>query len=353
MSILLTGGAGYIGAHCCVSLLDAGHDVIVLDDFSNATPVVFDRIEAVTGKRPTVITGDIRDSEILDTLFTTHSIDAVIHMAGLKAVGESVQKPLLYYAVNVEGSRTLIAACLKHSVHHFIFSSSATVYGDPDYLPLDEAHTLRTASPYGETKRVVEDMLRAVTQANPDFNIGILRYFNPIGAHDSGLIGEDPQGYPNNLLPFVAQVAIGHRPHVNVYGDDYPTPDGTGVRDYIHVMDLARAHKKTLDYMQARSTSVTLNLGTGEGSSVLEVIEAFRVASGQPIPIKMAPKRAGDVPAYYTTPAKAKALIDWETRYDLAKMCEDHWRWQKQNPNGYKGPAPKSEAVNTPQQDKP
>lgn len=334
-TILVTGGAGYIGSHLCVCLIEAGYDVVVLDNHSNSFPIVMERVETIAGRKPTHIQGDVRDKAVLEKIFARHDIKAIVHMAGLKAVGESVTKPLVYYANNVEGARVTLETALEHGVHNMLFSSSATVYGTPHYLPLDEKHPLQTTNPYGETKRVVDEMLSAVSRAVPVFNAGILRYFNPIGAHSSGLIGEDPRDTPNNLLPYVAQVAIGRREYVSVYGNDYDTPDGTGVRDYIHVMDLARAHVSALSYMLRAEETFTVNLGTGRGYSVLDVIEVFKTVSGQDIPYRTAPRRAGDVASCYTDASVAERLLGWRAQHDLTRMCEDHWRWQSRNPQGY------------------
>ena len=339
--ILVTGGAGYIGSHTCVELLQAGHDVTVFDNFSNSHPESLDRVQRITGKRLQVIRGDIRDRAALVTALRDSGAHSVIHFAGLKAVGESVQQPLSYYDNNVVGSLRLLEAMGLCGIKTLVFSSSATVYGDPQRLPLDEDHPLSATNPYGQTKLTVEHMLRDVQRSDASWRIGILRYFNPVGAHTSGLIGEDPQGMPNNLMPFVAQVAVGHRPHLNVFGDDYPTPDGTGVRDYIHVVDLALGHLKALVALGrlAQATEcMTVNLGTGKGYSVLDIVRAFERASGKQVPYKVAPRRSGDVAACYADPGKAAAHLGWRAERGLADMCADAWRWQSLNPHGYHPP---------------
>ncbi len=339
--ILVTGGAGYIGSHTCVELLQAGHDVTVFDNFSNSHPESLERVQRITGKRPNLIRGDIRDQAALVTALRDSGARAVIHFAGLKAVGESVQQPLSYYDNNVVGSLRLLAAMRICDVKTLVFSSSATVYGDPQRLPLTEDHPLSATNPYGQTKLTVEHMLRDVQRSDASWRIGILRYFNPVGAHASGLIGEDPQGTPNNLMPFVAQVAVGRRPYLNVFGDDYPTPDGTGVRDYIHVVDLAIGHLKTLAALwrwTQPAECMTVNLGTGKGYSVLEIVRAFEQASGKKVPYKVAPRRSGDVAACYADPGKAAALLGWKAERGLQEMCTDAWRWQSLHPHGYHPP---------------
>ncbi len=336
--ILVTGGAGYIGSHTCVELLQAGHDITVFDNFCNSHPESLERVQRITGKRFRLIRGDIRDRAALVTALRGSGAEAVIHFAGLKAVGESVQQPLSYYDNNVVGSLHLVEAMGICGVKTLVFSSSATVYGDPQRLPLTEDHPLSATNPYGQTKLTVEQMLRDLQRSDTSWRIGILRYFNPVGAHASGLIGEDPQGTPNNLMPFVAQVAVGLRPHLNVFGDDYATPDGTGVRDYIHVVDLAIGHLKALDAL-GRSTHaaecLTVNLGTGTGYSVLEIVRAFERASGKQTAYTIAPRRPGDVAACYADPGKAAALLGWRAERSLADMCADAWRWQSLNPQGY------------------
>ena len=332
MKILITGGAGYIGSHTCVELLHAGHKIVVFDNFSNSIPEALKRIEKITHKPITFIEGDVRDEEALEKALL--GCDAVIHFAGLKAVGESVEKPLEYYNNNVHGTLCLLRVMKKMGIKKLIFSSSATVYGDPEFLPLTEEHSLRTTNPYGHTKLVVEDILRALHTSDTSWSIAILRYFNPVGAHESGLIGEDPQGIPNNLMPYIAQVAVGRRESVNVFGNDYDTPDGTGVRDYIHVVDLALGHLQALDILDTPQCTA-INLGTGKGYSVLDVIHAFEKASGKKVPYTIAPRRAGDIAACYAESSKAKSLLGWRAKYDLAKMCESSWNFQLQNPKGY------------------
>jgi len=334
MNILVTGGAGYIGSHTCVELLAAGHTIVVFDNFSNSHPESLARIERITGQKPILVEGDIRDQAAIEQALRHYQCDAVIHFAGLKAVGESVEKPLAYYDCNVIGTHRLLAAMQGCGVRTLVFSSSATVYGEPQRLPLTEDHPLSATNPYGRSKLFIEDMLRDVYRADPTWRIAILRYFNPVGAHESGLIGENPQGIPNNLMPFVAQVAVGRRDFLNVWGNDYPTVDGTGVRDYIHVVDLALGHLKALQRLDTPQCS-EINLGTGNGYSVLEVVKAFEQASGQAIPYRISPRRAGDVAACYADPARAARQLDWRAQRGIEVMCRDHWNWQKQNPNGY------------------
>ena len=333
--ILVTGGAGYIGSHTCVELLNAGFDVTVFDNFCNSQPEALVRVARITGKTPKLVNGDIRSREALASALRHSGASAVIHFAGLKAVGESVQQPLAYYDNNVVGTVRLLEAMGECGVKTLVFSSSATVYGDPQRLPLSEDHPLSATNPYGQTKLVIEDMLRALHKSDPAWRIGILRYFNPAGAHESGLIGEDPQGMPNNLLPFVAQVAVGRREYLNVWGDDYDTPDGTGVRDYIHVVDLARGHLKALERLEKHAECLCVNLGTGRGYSVLDMVRAFEKASGKSVPFKIAPRRAGDIASCYADPATALATLGWRAERDLQAMCTDAWRWQSNNPNGY------------------
>lgn len=334
MNILVTGGAGYIGSHTCVELINAGHTVIAFDNFCNSHPEVFRRIEKITGKEVVFVHGDIRDRAMLEVALRENQCDAVIHFAGLKAVGESVEKPLHYYDNNVVGTMRLLEAMQAANVTTLVFSSSATVYGDPQFLPITEGHPLAASNPYGRTKIIIEDMLRDFHRAQPEWRIALLRYFNPVGAHESGHIGEDPRGIPNNLMPFVAQVAVGSRSGLNIWGDDYPTPDGTGIRDYIHVVDLALGHLRALEYL-SEPQCFAVNLGTGRGYSVLEVVRAFEVASGRAVPFRMAPRRPGDIAACYADPARAKALLGWEASRTLHEMCEDTWRWQQSNPAGY------------------
>ncbi len=333
--IFVTGGAGYIGAHTCVELLLAGHEVTVFDNFCNSQPEALARVQRITGKIPTLMQGDIRNSQALETALRQSGATAVIHFAGLEAVGESVQNPLDYYDNNVAGTLSLLRAMAACGVRTLVFSSSATVYGDPQRLPLTEDAPLSATNPYGQTKLVIENMLRDLYRSDPLWRIGILRYFNPVGAHASGLIGEDPKGAPNNLLPFVAQVAVGRRAFLNVWGDDYDTPDGTGVRDYIHVVDLALGHIQALARLQQQPQCVAINLGTGVGYSVLDMVRAFEQASGRPVPYQVAPRRAGDIASGYADPAQALALLGWRAERGLQTMCADAWRWQNGNPNGY------------------
>ena len=333
--ILVTGGAGYIGSHTVVQLIAAGHDLVILDNFSNSSPKVLDRIFAISGSRPQVIEGDIRDPALLKRIFSEYPIDAVIHFAGLKAVGESVAQPIRYFDNNVVGSLRLFEAMAEANVKTLVFSSSATVYGDPHTVPICESFPLRATNPYGRTKLHIEEMLRDISHADPAWRIALLRYFNPVGAHPSGLIGEDPQDIPNNLMPYVAQVAVGRRSQLGVFGNDYPTPDGTGVRDYIHVVDLARGHLAALDALERAEALITVNLGTGRGYSVLDVVSAFERASGKPVPYQILPRRAGDVASCFADPALAFESLGWSAEFDLDDMCRDSWRWQEGNPQGY------------------
>jgi UDP-glucose 4-epimerase len=332
--ILVTGGAGYIGSHTCVALLAAGEDVVVFDNFSNSSPVAIERVRQISGKSVAVVEGDIRDQAALEKVLTQYGCTAVMHFAGLKSVQESVAGPLDYYDQNLIGSHRLLRAMQKAGVKRIVFSSSATVYGVPEFLPCTEDHPLKAINPYGRTKLMIEDMLRDLHASDPNWGIGLLRYFNPVGAHESGLIGEDPKGVPNNLVPFVAQVAIGRRERLNVWGDDYDTPDGTGVRDYLHVMDLASGHVSALKLLDSPKC-FAVNLGTGAGSSVLEVISAFEAASGKPIPYDIKPRRPGDIDACYAATDYAAELMGWKATRSLETMCADHWRWQSRNPNGY------------------
>ena len=333
--IFVTGGAGYIGSHTCVELLNAGHQVTVFDNFCNSQPESLQRVERITGKKLTLVQGDVRDTAALLSALRTSGASAVIHFAGLKAVGESMQDPLAYYDNNAVGTLRLLQAMQQCGLSTLVFSSSATVYGDPHFLPLTESHPLAATNPYGRTKLLIEEMLRDLYRSEPAWRISILRYFNPVGAHASGLIGEDPQGVPNNLLPFVAQVAVGRRPFLNVWGNDYATPDGTGVRDYIHVVDLALGHLKALERLRAHAQCQAINLGTGVGYSVLEMVRAFERSSGKPVPYQVAARRAGDIAACYADPAQALALLGWRAERGLQAMCDDTWRWQSANPNGY------------------
>lgn len=335
--ILVTGGAGYIGSHTCLELLNAGNEVVVLDNFANSSRKSLERVQRISNRQLTVVEGDIRDQATIEKVLRDFGCTAVVHFAGLKAVLDSVKSPLDYYDNNVIGSQRLLQAMQTCGVKRIIFSSSATVYGDPKFLPYTEDHPLNPVNPYGRTKLVVEDMLRDQFASDPTWSVGILRYFNPIGAHESGLIGEDPRGVPNNLLPFVAQVAVGRRERLNVWGSDYDTPDGTGVRDYIHVVDLAQGHVAALASLD-RPACFTVNLGTGKGHSVLEVVRAFEQASGKTIPYDLRPRRSGDVASCYAaTDLAAKHLGGWRATRDLQTMCRDHWRWQSQNPSGYDG----------------
>lgn len=335
-TVLVTGGAGYIGSHACVALMDAGFDVVVLDNLCNSSPVALQRLQYLCGRSPAFVHGDVRDRGCLDMIFKSHAVIAVLHFAGLKAVGESVEMPLEYYDNNVTGSLVLLAAMREAGVRNLVFSSSATVYGDPVTVPIREEFALAPTSPYGRTKRMVEDILSDWQHANPDWSIGCLRYFNPVGAHPSGRIGEDPQGFPNNLMPFVAQVAVGQREKLLVFGNDYATPDGTGVRDYIHVMDLVEGHVVALEYICRERGLHTINLGTGNGVSVLEMVEAFERASGRPVPYEIVGRRPGDIAACWADPGLARQLLNWRASRDLAQMCEDVWRWQSANPTGYR-----------------
>lgn len=334
MKVFVTGGAGYIGSHTCVELLAAGHDVVVLDNFCNSHLEALHRVERIAGKKLTIVKEDVRNPAAIESAMKDHGCEAVIHFAGLKAVGESVAKPLKYYDNNVVGTLRLLTAMQNCGVDTLVFSSSATVYGEPQHLPLKEDHPLSTTNPYGRSKLMIEEMLRDLYQANPQFRIAILRYFNPVGAHDSGLIGEDPQGIPNNLMPFVAQVAVGRREYLNVWGSDYPTHDGTGVRDYIHVVDLALGHLSALDYLTTPQC-IAVNLGTGTGHSVLEVVKAFEKASNQRVAYQLAARRAGDVATCYADPTLAEKVLGWKAQRDLAAMCRDHWHWQQRNPHGF------------------
>jgi len=337
MKVLLTGGAGYIGSHTAVELLAKGYEVVIYDNFSNSSAVSVQRIEEITGRTVPVVQGDVRNQLALEQALRMHAIDSVVHFAGKKAVGESVAQPIDYYDNNVNGTLVLIRAMQTVGLKRLVFSSSATVYGDPQYLPLDEKHPLSATNPYGRSKLMVEEVLSDLYRADPTWSLAVLRYFNPIGAHESGLMGEDPAGIPNNLLPFVAQVAVGKRACVNVFGSDYSTVDGTGVRDYIHVVDLERGHVCALEQLhkQAHPEHWVVNLGTGRGYSVLEVIGAFEQASGQKVPYALAPRRPGDIASCYAQTDKARDLLGWHAQFDIAKMCTDTWRWQSQNPNGY------------------
>ena len=333
-SILVTGGAGYIGSHTVVELLGAGHEVTVVDNFCNSAPAVPERIARIAGRMPVFVKADVRDRAALQSLFQARHYDAVIHFAGLKAVGESVAEPLRYYDNNVGGSLTLFETMAQYGLRTVVFSSSATVYGDPASVPIREDFPVAPTNPYGRSKLMVEDILREAAAADPRWRVALLRYFNPVGAHASGLIGEDPNGVPNNLMPFISQVAVGRREALSVWGDDYPTPDGTGVRDYIHVVDLARGHLAALGHMPD-SGVLTANLGTGRGYSVLEMVRAFEQASGRKVAYRIAARRPGDVAACYADPSLAAERLGWRAQLDLSRMCADTWRWQSQNPQGY------------------
>ena len=335
LKVLLTGGAGYIGSHTAVECLAAGHAVVVLDNLSNSNVKSLERVGQIAGRQVDFVQGDIRDRAALRALFARHAIDAVVHFAGLKAVGESVDKPLLYYDNNIAGSIALFEVMAESGVKSVVFSSSATVYGDPATVPITEDFPLSATNPYGRSKLFIEEMLRDIARVDEGWNIALLRYFNPVGAHESGLIGEDPRGIPNNLMPYVAQVAVGRRPHLNVFGGDYPTPDGTGVRDYIHVVDLARGHVAALNRLQHHGGLHTWNLGTGRGVSVLDMVRAFETASGKKVPYAIVDRRPGDVAQCWADPARAAHDLGWRAVYDLPRMCADAWRWQSGNPEGY------------------
>ena len=337
-TVLVTGGAGYIGSHTTLALLQAGFDVVVLDNLCNASVESLRRVDQLAGRAPVFVQGDIRDRALLDQLLAQHSVQAVLHFAGLKAVGESVAQPLAYYSNNVGGTVNLCQAMAAAGVFTLVFSSSATVYGDPAIVPITEDQTVgHTTNPYGRSKYMVEQVLGDMAASDPRWRVALLRYFNPVGAHDSGQIGEDPNGIPNNLLPFVAQVAVGQRPELAVFGHDYPTMDGTGVRDYIHVVDLAEGHLAALKAMPSHNGIDVWNLGTGQGYSVLQVVHAFEAASGRPVPYRLAPRRPGDIAICYADPAKASIELGWIAHRDLHTMMLDAWRWQSQNPDGYRG----------------
>lgn len=336
MNILVTGGAGYIGSHTTIELINEGYEVIIADNLCNSSSIVIDRIEEITGKKVKFYEIDTRDQKKLRKIFEENKIDAVIHFAALKAVGESVEKPLDYYNNNLVNTITVLELMREFGVDKFVFSSSATVYGSPKSCPIKEDFPLSTTNPYGNTKLMIEDILRDICKVNKDFNVAILRYFNPIGAHESGLIGEEPNGIPNNLMPYITKVAIGQLKELSVFGDDYDTPDGTGVRDYIHVVDLAIGHVKALEKLNQNPGLVTYNLGTGRGYSVLDLVKAFENASGVKIPYKIVGRRAGDIAMCYADPTKAEKELGWLAKYDVNKMCKDSWNWQSKNPNGYK-----------------
>ena len=335
MKVLVTGGAGYIGSHTCVELLSSGYEVIIVDNLNNSREESIKRIEEITGNEVSFYKVDLLDRSGLERVFQQTTVDAVIHFAGLKAVGESVDKPLAYYKNNVNGSLVLFEVMAVHGVKNLVFSSSATVYGDPASLPITEEFPLQASNPYGWCKIMIEQILRDLYSADPSLNIALLRYFNPVGAHPSGRIGEDPKDIPNNLVPYVSQVAVGKLEELQVFGNDYPTIDGTGVRDYIHVMDLAAGHIKALEKLASNPGLVTYNLGTGRGYSVLEMVKAFEKASGKKIPYKIVARRAGDIASCYADPSKAEREMSWKATRGIDEMCEDTWRWQSMNPNGY------------------
>lgn len=335
MAILVTGGAGYIGSHTCVELLNAGYEVVVVDNLCNSSEKSLDRVREITGKDLTFYKADLLDEAAMEEIFSKEQIESVIHFAGLKAVGESVAKPLEYYHNNLTGTFILCDVMRKHGVKNIVFSSSATVYGNPKTVPIREDFPLSVTNPYGRTKLILEEVLTDLHTADPEWNIVLLRYFNPIGAHKSGKIGENPKGIPNNLIPYVAQVAIGKLEKVNVFGNDYDTPDGTGVRDYIHVVDLAIGHVKSIEKLREKPGVVVYNLGTGNGYSVLDIIHNFEKACGKEIPYVIAPRRPGDIATCYADPTKAYNELGWKATRELGEMCEDTWRWQQQNPNGY------------------
>ena len=338
MAILVTGGAGYIGSHTCVELLNSGYEVVVMDNLYNASEKALERVEQITGKKLTFYNVDMLDKDAMNAIFEKESIDSVIHFAGYKAVGESVQKPLEYYHNNITGTLNLCDVMRHHGVKKLIFSSSATVYGDPAFVPItEECPKGKITNPYGQTKGMLEQILTDLHVSDPEWNVVLLRYFNPIGAHKSGLIGEDPKGIPNNLLPYIAQVAVGKLQKLGVFGDDYDTPDGTGVRDYIHVVDLARGHVKAVQKLEAAPEVRIYNLGTGHGYSVLQVLHAFEKACGKTLPYEIKPRRAGDIPECYADCTKAYEELGWKAQKTLDDMCADSWRWQTQNPNGYNG----------------
>ena len=336
MNILLAGGAGYIGSHTAVELLTAGHDVVIVDNYCNSCAEAVNRVEEVSGKKVVSYEADVKDKVAMAKIFAENKIDCVIHFAGLKAVGESVSKPLEYYSNNISGSLVLFDEMRNHNVKNIIFSSSATVYGDPAFVPITEECPMgEITNPYGRTKAMLEQILTDIQKADPEWNVILLRYFNPIGAHKSGKIGENPNGIPNNLMPYITQVAVGKLKCLGVFGDDYDTPDGTCIRDYIHVCDLADGHVKAVEKLKCNPGIEIYNLGTGKGSSVLDVVKTFEKASGVKIPYEMKPRRAGDVPVNYCDATKAEKELGWKAKRDLFDMCEDSWRWQKSNPNGY------------------
>jgi len=335
MKILVCGGVGYIGSHTCVVLAERGHQLVVADNYCNSSPKVFDRLEKITGQHIDRREIDLRDRAALNALFAGEHFDAVIHFAALKSVGESCERPLDYFDNNINGTIYLLQAMQTAGVRHLVFSSSATVYGDPAQIPVREDAPLRITNPYGRSKLVMEQLIADLIASDTRFRAAVLRYFNPVGAHPSGLIGEDPRGTPNNLMPYLCQVAVGKRNHLSIFGDDWPTVDGTGVRDYIHVMDLARAHVDALEYLQREDRNLTVNLGTGQGTSVLQLLKAFECASGKTIPHQIIQRRAGDVAEIYADPTLARQLLGWQTELDIDAMCRDAWRWQSHNPDGF------------------
>lgn len=335
MNILVTGGAGYIGSHTCVQLLDEGHNVIVVDNLQNSKKEALKRVEKLAGRTLTFHKADLVDRAAVEHIFESHDIDAVIHFAGLKAVGESVEKPLWYYHNNITGTLVLCEVMHNHDVKNIVFSSSATVYGDPHKVPITEDFPLQATNPYGHTKLMIEQILRDLHVADESWNVALLRYFNPVGAHESGEIGEDPNGIPNNLLPYISQVAVGKLNKLHVFGNDYPTRDGTGVRDYIHVVDLADGHLRALEKLESNPGVVTYNLGTGQGYSVLDMVKAFEEASGREVPYEFADRRPGDIASCYADPSHAEQELGWKAERGIEEMCADTWRWQSKNPNGY------------------
>jgi len=335
MKVLLTGGAGYIGSHTAVEMLNAGYEVVIADNFDNSSPKVIDRIEVITGRRPTVYELDVADNAAVDAMFAQERFDAVVHFAGLKAVGESCAIPVRYYRNNIDTTLTLLEVMKDHGVHNFVFSSSATVYGIPKEVPLREGMPTFCTNPYGWTKYMNEQILTDAAAADKELSVVLLRYFNPIGAHSSGLIGENPNGIPNNLMPYITQVAVGKLPRLGVFGDDYPTPDGTGVRDYIHVVDLAQGHLKAIEYAARHKGTEIFNLGTGNGYSVLDIVRTFSRVNDLEIPYDIKPRRPGDVAECYADPSKAECDLGWTAQFGLEEMCRDSWNWQKNNPQGY------------------
>lgn len=335
MAILVTGGAGYIGSHTVLELLELGNEVIVVDNLSNSSKESLNRVESITGKSPIFYEQDLLDKVALEKVFSSHNIDSVIHFAGYKAVGESVQKPMMYYQNNLDSTLILCEVMKKFDVKNLVFSSSATVYGDPESVPITEESSLSATNPYGRTKLFIEYILKDLYTSDDSWNIALLRYFNPVGAHKSGLIGEDPNDIPNNLMPYVSQVAVGKLKQLSVFGDDYPTPDGTGVRDYIHVVDLALGHLKAIDKLRSAPGLVIYNLGTGKGTSVLDMIKAFENASGKKVEYKIGPRRSGDIATCYADPARAEKELGWKAERGIEEMCVDAWKWQSENPNGY------------------